>query len=85
MRFLNPDKYNYSPDNFKFYSFRYTEVDFPEAKLIMLSKEYINYVDQDRLRNELQEVYSDTEKYMSPHEILDLFFKNKLIKQCYYK
>lgn len=48
---------------------------FPEAKLMKLLKQYPNYFDEHRLRNELQVIYSDTEKHITPREMLDFFFK----------
>lgn len=58
---------------------------FPEAKLMKLLKQYPNYFDEHRLRNELQVIYSDTEKHLPPRELLDFFFKSKLIKKKVYK
>lgn len=50
---------------------------FPEIKLSKLLKQYPNYFDEHRLRNELQVIYSDTEKHIPPLEVLDFFFKSK--------
>jgi hypothetical protein len=49
---------------------------FPEAKFLKLLKQYANYFDEHRLRNELQVIYSDTEKHIPPREILEYFFKS---------
>lgn len=53
---------------------------FPEAKFLKLLKQYSNYFDEHRLRNELQVVYSDIEKHKPLCEILDFFFKSKYIR-----
>ncbi|XP_050545371.1 uncharacterized protein LOC126907809 [Daktulosphaira vitifoliae] len=51
---------------------------FPEVKLSQLLNQYPSYFDEHRLRNELQVVYSDTEKRISSRKMLDYFFKNDL-------
>lgn len=51
---------------------------FPEAKFLKLLKQYTHYFDEHRLRNELQVIYSGTEKHIPPREILEYFFKSKL-------
>jgi hypothetical protein len=54
---------------FKYYSNYFLEVNF-----LKLINQYSNYFDEYCLFNELQGVYSDTEKHKPPHEMLDVFF-----------
>lgn len=60
----------------KFYSNK-----LPEAKYLKFLKQYPNHFDKHHLHNELPVVYSDTEKHISPCEMLTLFFKSRLIKK----
>lgn len=51
---------------------------FPEYKLIKLLKQYPNMFEENRLRNELSVIYSDNNKHLPPHKLLDLIIKNNL-------
>ncbi|XP_060846366.1 zinc finger MYM-type protein 1-like [Rhopalosiphum padi] len=51
---------------------------FPECKLIKLLKQYPNMFEENRLRNELSVIYSDNNKHLPPHKLLDLIIKNNL-------
>ncbi|XP_022167439.1 uncharacterized protein LOC111031697, partial [Myzus persicae] len=51
---------------------------FPECKLIKLLKQYPNIFEENRLRNELSVIYSDKNKHLPPHKLLDLIIKNNL-------
>lgn len=51
---------------------------FPECKLIKLLKQYPNMFEENRLRNELSVIYSDNNKHLPPHKLVDLIIKNNL-------
>lgn len=57
--------------------FRKYNKTFPESKFVMLLQQYPNIFDENRLRNELSVIYSDSNKQQPPNKLLDYIVKSK--------